>query len=573
MRLSRLVLAVAVLGLVLGCSSGKKTAGSPAASPTTPDLREISSSLAPFAEIAVDWSKPLSVQVGPQAQTVDLEGGARIQVPAGAFAQANELQATVIAIDLVRLGIDVPSGRVYAIKTAKDTGALPSPVVLQLPAAAGERAVAELLNGKLQRLTLTSTGGVEIKSFSEHLIVDLAGSAANVGMTVVETIATFSPFTTRAAANNAEHRARIEKGTPDTQAFYGVNETTSRTHDAMCAEFQTLLAAGGSKLDISFPAQYGQSTTNYSELARFLFRADVVEGGGYFWDLTKASIATIESKVLAHDKARSGPLSPAAYLQIAIDANNGNVALGVLAAHNYLKDITYAGRDSETLASGTVSPKQAGPMSRLETWRRSSSTSPAGFYDKGGSLYHIFASMTAAVWGPTGLRQTAVTGEALLRVLGGVGIFGDVPDPEKGKADQCGSSTGAWILTNIKPQGPTLTLIDQTISPPRACQVNESNVRAGIPFTQRCTYDVTVRMNYSIDPLPARIFCSLGPNAKELQLSNGSGAASVTVMFDILVQPGIGLGRPLSPSGCFIESLANTSNRASFSLQTLLPGP
>ncbi len=317
--------------------------------------------------------------------------------------------------------------------------------MLERAGASGSVAVAELVNGHWQRVPGTAAR-VEIASFSTKTFAFLEGAqeALNTGLTVLETVqsirAVFDPSLTK--GTEAELRQRIEAGSDATKAFYGVGESASVSQTEMCAQLKTSLAERQSKLRLSFPGDYGGPIT-YAQLGLFLFKADTPEAGGYFWNLTQASHAAIEKQVLAS----GARLKPADFLNAAIDANGGNVPLGVLAAHNYLKEKAYAGRALGEGAVGGVDKDVANAVAKLEPWRSGSSMNPAGEYDKMGPLYHIFAAMTAGVWGPRGLGQTAVTGEALLRSFG---VGADTPDIEKGMADQCGAETASWILTNLK---------------------------------------------------------------------------------------------------------------------------
>lgn len=112
--------------------------------------------------------------------------------------------------------------------------------------------------------------------------------------------------------------------------------------------------------------------------------------------------------------------------------------VGVLACHNLLKDVTLEGRR----VSSSVPEALGRIASRLEPWR-AAPRSPSGGYDKLGPLYHLFAAMTAGVWGGSPwFARAAEYCEAALR-LAHHGF--DRPDPEKGEADRCGANVAFLI--------------------------------------------------------------------------------------------------------------------------------
>lgn len=430
--------------LLASCGGGEK---SKADSLTlVPSLERTAPQLLPFDEIAGMKSAPATITVGREASTADLEGGARLVVPAGAFAGAGSLQVVSANLALQRLGLRVQSARAYALATPVDAGKLGAPVVLEGPPASVGAAAFELVGGHWQRLPLApgQKARVEISGFSTRTFAFLDGAAdtLNTALTVLEAVQSVRAPTTPGLqkGTETEQRASVDKADAATKAFFGAGETATRPQSEMCDEIRTVLAARKGKTSVKFPRDYG--ATSYPSLGLFLFEAGTPDGAGYYWDLTSASHAAIEKRILAQDVTKNGRVSLATVLDTAIEANGGDVALGVLAAHNYLKEKAYNGRGQY----GGISAGVAGPIGRIETWRRSSSTNPAGEYEKAGPLYHVFAAMAAGVWGPPGLGQTARTGEALLRSFG---WGNDTPDVEKGAADQCGAENAAWIGENL----------------------------------------------------------------------------------------------------------------------------
>jgi hypothetical protein len=231
----------------------------------------------------------------------------------------------------------------------------------------------------------------------------------------------------------------IENGDALTRAFFGVGESAEQSQDQMCSEIMDVLEQYNTPKNREFPS--GSTALNL-DLASFLFDGSAPESsGGYYFYVTEASLDTINDKVLAS----TSPLSPADVLKISIDANGGNIPLGVLAAHNYLKQIKYQG--ILDFKYGQPFPTDQGlPASHLASWREDSNITPAGEYDKMGPLYHIFAAMTAGIWFPTRLGgDIAVNGEAMLRSFQ---LLNDHPDMQKAAADACGDNTAIWLRNN-----------------------------------------------------------------------------------------------------------------------------
>jgi hypothetical protein len=143
---------------------------------------------------------------------------------------------------------------------------------------------------------------------------------------------------------------------------------------------------------------------------------------------------------LRRELERPGPrLGPADLLGRCIDAADGDLPLGILACHDFLKDVTLRAR-----GASLRSPPQdvVRIRSRLAPWRQGCCT-PDGEPDDLGPLYHLFATMTAGVWGGTpwmgrlaewreAWRRTARRGE-------------DRPDPEKAEADRCGANAAFLV--------------------------------------------------------------------------------------------------------------------------------
>lgn len=114
--------------------------------------------------------------------------------------------------------------------------------------------------------------------------------------------------------------------------------------------------------------------------------------------------------------------------------------MGVLAAHNLLKELTLSGRRLPLHAFPQSTARLA---ESLTPWRRAPRL-PAGGYDRLGPLYHVLAAFTLVTWtaSPT-LGVLAADYEALRRIAR---VGRDRPDPEKARADRCGVEAGALLL-------------------------------------------------------------------------------------------------------------------------------
>jgi hypothetical protein len=140
-----------------------------------------------------------------------------------------------------------------------------------------------------------------------------------------------------------------------------------------------------------------------------------------------------------------GPrLAAADLLDRCAGAADGDLPLGVLACHDFLKDVALEARGAP---SRSAPEAVARIRSRLAPWRQGCCT-PDGEPDDLGPLYHLFAAMTAGVWGGTpwmgrlaewreAWRRTARRGD-------------DRPDPEKAEADRCGANAAflVWRLAS-----------------------------------------------------------------------------------------------------------------------------
>jgi hypothetical protein len=401
-------------------------------------------------------SQPVEVielTVGAAGGQLRLGDRAEVTVPEGALAEAALLKVERFEPGFETLDYTVGSSALYRLTLGNGEHKVDPPVTLRIPWAPERTMVASLEDGKW--VSMRTSGGdavtVYVDHFSTRTILALGASLASGLRTSGEQIARVLPRWDLGPAireKEAAHRERIRARNAATQQFYGVDDVTTKAHGAICEEFRTVVLANRD----GFTFQPPEPRPGIVALTKHLGDAGKPSAGDsaaqWFWDATQASHETIRQRVVSAGLGH--PISPAAVLRIAIEANGGNVPLGVLAAHNLLKNVAYEGRQladpTENYDGGIldVTERDGQFAASIETWRRGSAYSPSGRYDKMGPLYHIFAAMAARVWGGGGYGQAVVSAEAVLR---GVGWERDIPDPDKGAADECGLEIGAWLAT------------------------------------------------------------------------------------------------------------------------------
>ncbi len=113
---------VVLLVACAACGGDSKKGATAEPKVTIPSLARSAPELARFAEIAVVTHPPVVIHAGPSASSADLEGGVKLSVPAGAFANAVDLQVVSgrlamqkyrrqHAVGVVVLGLDFDAGR------------------------------------------------------------------------------------------------------------------------------------------------------------------------------------------------------------------------------------------------------------------------------------------------------------------------------------------------------------------------------------------------------------------------------------------------------------------------------
>ncbi len=437
---------VVVIGLATLGSSDDRADESPEAAPEAIAVLNLVEGFALPVETG-------QIPVGSYGSSLTLGDGAELVIPHGSLPAGATAYVRRFEPGIEYLSFTVGKSAIYEIRAeAPDGGTLDQPVVLRVPGLPDRTAVLEFTAGTWAPVPSTPDGefvAVHLDHFSTRWVMALGASGLAGLRTVGEAVGAWVPrWDLRAAVQQqeAEHRARIQKRSKPTRDFFGVGETTTRTHAQICEEFRTVVTARKDTILFGQPP----GSPGKVQLIKHLGDAGKPSAGDssarWFWDLTSASHAEIRARIVA--AADGGRISPAQVLGLAIDLYGGNIPVAVLAVHNTLKDITYEGRNladpNESYTGGIldVSPEYGAVAGAIETWRRQSDHSPTGRYDKLGPLYHIFAAMTARVWGGRDFGQAAISVEAVLRTIG---WEADIPDPEKGAADECGLEIGAWI--------------------------------------------------------------------------------------------------------------------------------
>ena len=466
-----------------GCGGSEKPADeatTSAPSETAPlTVAGVAPELAAFGDLAAIEAPPITVSLGSEGGQLDLADTATVTVPAGAFSEDTSLTVTIVGLALNYFDYRLGPARTYAIETDRDYSALEEPVILEIPFPTELSAVAMLKDGEWVEVEVPSgdTTRVELSHFSTTLITFIPASIEYIvekGWAISKWTNMGIPGAFSAGVKEQVHQGWVlTEADQSTRDFYGLDENgqyrhPTHTQQEMCTELQTVIAGYA---DFSLPDDY-----DGYRLGRYL--ADAMDPAQQkkdqwpeFWDYTKDSMTAINRQVLNS----STPLTPAQVLKIAIDANGGNVPMGLLAAHNYLKNLAYLGREYADpgklddnwmpVATKPVPPLTGQPVAHLEPWRQADPANPSGRLDKMGPIYHIFAAAVAGAWGYESVNSGAVVaaGEALLRA--GFGIFaGDVPDRQKGLADECGARLGSAVLARAS--GEEVPAVAEQTPPP-----------------------------------------------------------------------------------------------------------
>ncbi|MFA5987681.1 MAG: hypothetical protein WC797_03475 [Candidatus Paceibacterota bacterium] len=440
-----------------------------------------------LGELAKTSGSPITSVVGPEKTEIDAGGGVKLDVPANVFLENTELKVSKSDINLSGISFYVKQAFAYTVSSNKDLPSLSAPVVLEVPNPNKNLLALESAgNNQWKKVELNNSDPLKINitHFSDNTFVFVEPSLDNSyisGTPNIKSVSAndFSSSSTLGApvvdaitaANNfiEKYANQYEK------SFLGVGEVGNPKKE--CQELKDLIEANKGEWTFKFPTEIISDPVFSSlNMGMFLFTAKspsaVSSESRLFWTAVLPSQEIIKKAILGSEKR----LSPAEVLKIAVEANNGDVALGVLATHNFLKEMSNDGRDiiAENLGNpftGELVPNvnirskvsdysktengkllesdaklHGGELaSHLMPWR-SKDRSLAGSYDKMGPIYHIFAAMTASTYFPHFKGgDIATLGEGLMRGLGELGLTGDRMDPEKGLADNCGNSVGDQI--------------------------------------------------------------------------------------------------------------------------------
>lgn len=418
--------------LLLACG-GKKDAGSGAADLPAP--------LKALGKLAKPTEHRVEQKVEPAGGNLALGDGAVLAVAGGALPNAVAIKLRRVDLDVELLDVDARDSWAYVYDTDVDVASFGAPVELRIPHPRANVSVARWDGAAWQPVALTDApmATVKIEHFSGGIF------------TVLEWLSGRTEATNRAINDEDDpaFKKRLMQSRHGNEAmtrFLGIGEGYGGSRQSLCDEMkQLVMNYPGATWD--FPPSEGIYDDN-ADLASFLHAGSAASvQAGRFHSMTAAMLPVIEAKLLG----QPGGVTPAGMLRICIEAAGGNVPKGVLACHNFLKDITYLGRDYVETPESNPMPERFGEVARrLLTWR-SGDTNPAGVYDKMGPLYHIFAAMTAGTWATSSIGgHAAAAGEALLRTFR---HGGDTPDPEKGAADDCGAAV-ASIIRSKSPELP-----------------------------------------------------------------------------------------------------------------------
>lgn len=407
-------------------------------------------------DLSGEFAQPVetrTLSVAAAGGSLALGDGAELVVQPGALPTGTSVTVQRYEPGIEYLAFTVARSAIYQVRADLPAGgAVAVPVELRIPGPAERSAVLEFAGGQWTPIPSTPAGDsvtVMLDHFSLRSIMAVVASGVSGLRTIGESVASSVPrwdLRDDVQAMEAAHRTRIQARAKPTRDFFGVGETTARTHADLCGEFRTVVTARKQSIEFGIPP----GSPGVVQLTKHLGDAGKPSAGDssarWYWDATSKGHADLRARIV---QAGAGSrITPAQVLGLAIDVYGGNIPLAVLAVQNVLKDIAYEGRTLadpvDTYKGGIqdISSGDAAVAASIETWRKQADHSPSGRYDKLGPLYHIFAGMTARLWGGPAFGQSAITIEALLR---GFGWGPDIPDPDKGAADECGLEIGAWL--------------------------------------------------------------------------------------------------------------------------------
>ncbi|MBX7244639.1 MAG: hypothetical protein K1X53_04020 [Candidatus Sumerlaeaceae bacterium] len=274
-----------------------------------------------------------------------------------------------------------------------------------------------------------------------------------VGAATLASAETGIPKSDTGNAGVATPKPRTIEDDPAYQKFSGLSETDRVPEDVVSARRQgyckeladTLLTYPGLSFDP--PVFEGKPVP---------IPADVVAGEPFeqlmihsvppskqdsvYVRLTKSVEPRIEKAILAS----KGQLTPADVMKIALDESQGNARLATLAAHNFLKNITYEGRTQRDVLTGVIPknpsktfPARYGDVAAKLVNLRETPQTGVGRTDKMGIWYHSFVVLTISTWVGPKAADEAIGAEYGVRKLGAATNMGSPVDPEKEASDRC----------------------------------------------------------------------------------------------------------------------------------------
>ena len=269
------------------------------------------------------------------------------------------MKVSLVDVDLWRISPDYNQARFFVVSVDQHVAQLKSPVLLEVPYAADSVIVMERLNGEWHKATTSAgpTTKIEINHFSDTVfgVVDLPGKDGDWAKKPKTCKELYHPPGT----------AELQdlKTIPGADAFFGTDEVVNQRGDdywkKQCEEMKSMLQEFKTKENMDIPRlidgrvssgfvpqTVDKSKPSIEETGLYLYKADVPSTmNSRLWKATEKSLVNVERRILDQVQ-RQGPLSPAQVLKICIQENGNNVPLGVLAAHNYLKEIAYQGREA-----------------------------------------------------------------------------------------------------------------------------------------------------------------------------------------------------------------------------------
>lgn len=454
----RRTLLLVLLVVDVACSDGSSPAPA-AAEPLPPELAMLGSAAQPTALVAAG-------QLGPTGGAVALADGVVLVGSPGSVAAPIDVRLQRVELDVFEMAVESTSA--YVIRAPHVPG-FTAPVYLQVPGWTPGSVASVFEGGQWQRIALAPgpVARIDLAHFSDRTVTVRRGWVEQI-----------TPVTQETIQGRVESGVINQGGNANAAVFFGLGETQPRSGDELCAELMQVLSAPGR--DYGYPPGWSWRDVSPAEtfrrntsLAGYLHSNAVPEQlGGPYWDLTANHMDDIHQRLVS----TTAPVTPAGMFRICLDSYGGNVPMAVLACHNYLKNVTELGR----YARVAEVPDHVGQAaSHLQTWRRVDRT-PAGFYDKMGPLYHVFATMTAGVWSLASLGgYGAAYIEAFLRATG---LQGDPEDTDKTSADRCGARLGSSIRLSAAGQaatGPVIAGQGQTLAVPRSADAGAAIVDGG----------------------------------------------------------------------------------------------